>query len=88
MDFEFENIDNPFYDNNVRLIATNPQPGEYIWYVDKYNERVQFQKITAWWFENPGTYQMNLDYTSENGCTSTTTKKVVMEKTLYTNDIS
>ena len=80
MDFEFENIDNPFYDNNVRLIATNPQPGEYIWYVDKYNERVQFQKITAWWFENPGTYQMNLDYTSENGCTSTTTKKVVMEK--------
>jgi gliding motility-associated-like protein len=80
VDFEYENIDNPFYDYNVRLIATNPQPGQYMWYVDKYNDRVQFQKVTAWWFENPGTYQMNLDYTSENGCTSTITKTVVMER--------
>tara|TARA_B110000046_G_scaffold32429_1_gene34760 strand:+ start:28084 stop:29394 length:1311 start_codon:yes stop_codon:yes gene_type:complete len=80
VDFEYENIDNPFYDYNVRLIATNPQPGQYMWYVDKYNDRVQFQKVTAWWFENPGTYKMNLDYTSENGCTSTTTRTVVMER--------
>lgn len=80
IDFKYEDISNPFYDNNVRLIAINPQPGEYMWYFNKYNDRVQFNKITAWWFEHPGTYQMNLDYTNENGCTATATKTVVMEK--------
>ncbi|MFT5666559.1 MAG: gliding motility-associated-like protein [Vicingaceae bacterium] len=79
IDFEYENISNPFYDQNVRLIAINPPPGDYLWYSNKKESRVQFNKETAWWFEREGTYQMNLDYTSKNGCTATTTKSVVME---------
>ena len=80
IDFNYENISNPFYDQNVRLIATNPQPGEYMWYFNKYKDRVQFNKETAWWFEHEGTYQMNLEYTSKSGCVSTTSKSVVMKK--------
>ena len=80
IDFEYENISNPFYDQNVRLMAINPKAGEYLWYSNKKESRVQFNKETAWWFEHEGTYQMNLDYTSKNGCTSTTTKSVVMEE--------
>ncbi|MFB1021997.1 MAG: gliding motility-associated C-terminal domain-containing protein [Vicingaceae bacterium] len=79
IDFEYENISNPFYDQNVRLIAINPPPGDYLWYSNKKESRVQFNKETAWWFEREGTYQMNLDYTSKNGCTATATKLVVME---------
>ncbi len=79
IDFEYENINNPFYDQNIRLIATNPQPGEYMWYFDKHKDRVQFNKETAWWFEHPGMYEMNLEYTSKDGCISTITKAVEME---------
>ncbi|MDB4061101.1 gliding motility-associated C-terminal domain-containing protein [Vicingaceae bacterium] len=80
VDFEFENINNPFYDQNVRLKAINPQPGSYMWYFNKRNDRVQLGKETAWWFQHPGTYEMNLEFTAPNGCVSTTTKSVVMEE--------
>ncbi|MDB9963637.1 gliding motility-associated C-terminal domain-containing protein [Vicingaceae bacterium] len=80
VDFEFENINNPFYDQNVRLKAINPQPGSYMWYFNKRNDRVQLGKETAWWFQHPGTYEMNLEFTAPNGCVSTTTKSVVMKE--------
>ena len=80
VDFTYSNLDNPFYDNNINLKVVNPQDGKYMWYFNKYNDRVQFGKETAWFFKNQGTYQMNLDYTNKEGCVSTETKSVEMKK--------
>lgn len=80
LNFVYHNLSTPFDDDQINLSITNPIQGTYVWFADGNKKKLTPGTNVNLELKTEGMHDVTVEYTSNYGCTQSTTKQVEMEK--------